>query len=80
MIVVVYYVIIMIRCRRTAVSRPPSTPYADIAPDAVRSENDHRPMVLIVDDSPMNRDILSEILCDDFEILEAPNAPNASSF
>lgn len=47
----------------------------DIAPDAVRSENDHRPMVLIVDDSPMNRDILSEILCDDFEILEAPNAP-----
>ena len=26
MIVVVYYVIIMIRCRRTAVSRPPSTP------------------------------------------------------
>ena len=27
MIVVVYYVIIMIRCRRTAVSRPPSTPY-----------------------------------------------------
>lgn len=43
--------------------------------DAVRSENDHRPMVLIVDDSPMNRDILSEILCDDFEILEAPNGP-----
>ena len=37
-------------------------------------------MVLIVDDSPMNRDILSEILCDDFEILEAPNGPNASSF
>ena len=27
MIVVVYYTIIMIRCRRTAVSRPPSTPY-----------------------------------------------------
>ena len=48
---------------------------ADIAPDAVRSENDHRPMVLIVDDSPMNRDILSEILCDDFEILEAPDGP-----
>ena len=48
---------------------------ADIAPDAVRSENEHRPMVLIVDDSPMNRDILSEILCDDFEILEAPNGP-----
>ena len=47
----------------------------DIAPDTVRSENDHRPMVLIVDDSPMNRDILSEILCDDFEILEAPNGP-----
>ena len=47
----------------------------DIAPDAVRSGNDHRPMVLIVDDSPMNRDILSEILCDDFEILEAPNGP-----
>lgn len=47
----------------------------DIAPDAVRSENDHRPMVLIVDDSPMNRDILSEILCDDFEILEAPDGP-----
>ena len=47
----------------------------DIAPDAVRSENDHRPMVLIVDDSPMNRDILSEILCDDFEILEASNGP-----
>ena len=75
MIVVVYYVIIMIRCRRTAVSRPPSTPYADIAPDAVCSENEHCPMVLIVDDSPMNRDILSEILCDDFEILEAPNGP-----
>ena len=32
-------------------------------------------MVLIVDDSPMNRDILSEILCDDFEILEAPDGP-----
>lgn len=32
---------------------------ADIAPDAVCSENEHRPMVLIVDDSPMNRDILS---------------------
>ena len=48
---------------------------ADIAPDAVCSENKHRPMVLIVDDSPMNRDILSEILCDDFEILEAPNGP-----
>ena len=48
---------------------------ADIAPDAVRSENEHRPTVLIVDDSPMNRDILSEILCDDFEILEAPNGP-----
>ena len=47
----------------------------DIAPDAVCSENDHRPMVLIVDDSPMNRDILSEILCDDFEILEAPDGP-----
>ena len=47
----------------------------DIAPDAVHSENEHRPMVLIVDDSPMNRDILSEILCDDFEILEAPNGP-----
>ena len=47
----------------------------DIAPDAVCSENEHRPMVLIVDDSPMNRDILSEILCDDFEILEAPNGP-----
>ena len=46
---------------------------ADIAPDAVRSENDHRPMVLIVDDSPMNRDILSEILSDDFEVLEASN-------
>lgn len=75
MIVVVYYVVIMILCRRTAVSRPPSTPYADITPDAVRSENEHRPMVLIVDDSPMNRDILSEILCDDFEILEAPNGP-----
>lgn len=75
MIVVVYYTIIMIRCRRTTVSRPPSTPYADIAPDAVCSENKHRPMVLIVDDSPMNRDILSEILCDDFEILEAPNGP-----
>ena len=27
MIVVVYYIIIMIRCGRTAVSRPPSTPY-----------------------------------------------------
>ena len=27
MIVVVYYMIIIIRCRRTAVSRPPSTPY-----------------------------------------------------
>ena len=38
MIVVVYYMIIMIRCRRTAVSRPPSTPYADIAPDAVTLE------------------------------------------
>ena len=75
MIVVVYYMIIIIRCRRTAVSRPPSTPYADIAPDAVCSENEHCPMVLIVDDSPMNRDILSEILCDDFEILEAPNGP-----
>jgi len=48
---------------------------ADIAPDAVCTENEHRPMVLIVDDSPMNRDILSEILCDDFEILEAPNGP-----
>ena len=48
---------------------------ADIAPDAVCSENEHRPMVLIVDDSPMNRDILSEILCDDFELLEAPDGP-----
>lgn len=37
-------------------------------------------MVLIVDDSPMNRDILSEILCDDFEILKPPTAPSASSF
>ena len=46
-----------------------------VTPDAVCSENEHRPMVLIVDDSPMNRDILSEILCDDFEILEAPNGP-----
>ena len=56
------------RCKNTVVTE-------DIAPDAVRSENEHRPMVLIVDDSPMNRDILSEILCDDFEILEAPDGP-----
>ena len=36
-----------------AVVRKNTVVTADIAPDAVRSENDHRPMVLIVDDSPM---------------------------
>ena len=56
------------RCKNTVVTE-------DVAPDAVRSENVRRPTVLIVDDSPMNRDILSEILCDDFEILEASNGP-----
>jgi len=47
----------------------------DVAPDAVRPEGNRHPLVLIVDDSPMNRDILSEILSDDFEVLEAANGP-----
>ena len=56
------------RCKNAVVTE-------DVAPDAVRTKDAHRPTVLIVDDSPMNRDILSEILCDDFEILEASNGP-----
>ena len=32
-----------------------------------------KPLVLIVDDSPMNRDILTEILHSDFQLLEASN-------
>ena len=43
----------------------------DIAPDAVRSENDHRPMVLIVDDSAMNRMLLSQMLNSQFDTAEA---------
>ena len=58
------------RCKNCVVTE-------DIAPDAVRSDNARRPMVLIVDDSPMNRDILSEILSDDFEVLEAADGPKA---
>ena len=54
------------RCKNTVVTE-------DVAPNSVCSENAHRPTVLIVDDSPMNRDILSEILSDDFEVLEASN-------
>lgn len=58
------------RCKNAVVT-------TDIAPDAIRASNGPRPLVLIVDDSPMNRDILSEILCDDFDILEASNGPRA---
>ena len=54
------------RCKNTVVTE-------DVAPNSVCSGNAHRPTVLIVDDSPMNRDILSEILSDDFEVLEASN-------
>ena len=54
------------RCKNTVVTE-------DVAPSSVCSGNVHRPTVLIVDDSPMNRDILSEILSDDFEVLEASN-------
>ena len=54
------------RCKNTVVTE-------DVAPSSVCSGNAHRPTVLIVDDSPMNRDILSEILSDDFEVLEASN-------
>ena len=34
-------------------------------------QNTPRPTVLVVDDSPMNRDILTEILGNDFQLLEA---------
>ena len=34
-------------------------------------QNTPRPTVLVVDDSPMNRDILTEILSNDFQLLEA---------
>ena len=54
------------RCKNTVVTE-------DVAPSSVCSGNAHRPTVLIVDDSPMNRNILSEILSDDFEVLEAAN-------
>ena len=54
------------RCKNTVVTE-------DVAPSSVCSGNAHRPTVLIVDDSPMYRDILSEILSDDFEVLEASN-------
>ena len=54
------------RCKNTVVTE-------DVAPSSVCSGNAHRPTVLIVDDSPMNRDILSEILSDDFDVLEASN-------
>ena len=57
------------RCKNTVVTE-------DVAPSSVCPGNAHRPTVLIVDDSPMNRDILSEILSDDFEVLEASNGAN----
>lgn len=39
--------------------------------------NLHKPNVLIVDDSAMNRDILSEMLGDDYNIIEAVNGAEA---
>ena len=33
--------------------------------------------ILIVDDSEMNREILSEILCEDYELQEAANGVRA---
>lgn len=37
----------------------------------------HKPKVLVVDDSKMNRDILSEMLGDDYDIIEAVNGAEA---
>lgn len=41
--------------------------------------NQHKPNVLIVDDSIINRDILSEMLGDDYNIIEAVNGAEAVS-
>ena len=42
-------------------------------------QNTPRPTVLIVDDSPMNRDILTEILAEDFQLLEASDGTQCMS-
>ena len=41
--------------------------------NALHTQEAPKPLVLIVDDSPLNRDILSEILHTDFQLLEADN-------
>ena len=41
--------------------------------NALHAQEAPKPLVLIVDDSPLNRDILSEILHTDFQLLEADN-------
>ena len=42
-----------------------------ISANLLNVQNTPKPLVLIVDDSPMNRDILTEILHNDFQLLEA---------
>ncbi len=44
-----------------------------------RSEKRKKRKILIVDDSEMNRALLSDMLCDQFEILEAENGMEASA-
>ncbi len=41
--------------------------------DSVEEIDSYKPVLLIVDDSELNRDILKEMLKDDYEILEAEN-------
>ena len=43
----------------------------------VKRMNQDKPTVLIVEDLAMNRQILHEILCDDYEVIEAENGERA---
>jgi len=37
----------------------------------------HRKRILVVDDNPVNREIIEEVLSDDYEVIMAANGPDA---
>ena len=55
------------------------TVITDMDADALEEEESHRPLLLIVDDSSMNREILAEMLQEEYEIVQAQNGKEAIS-
>ncbi len=51
----------------------------DMDAETFEEEKSYRPLLLIVDDSPMNREILSEMLQEEYEIIQAQNGKEAIS-